>query len=131
MSVQNSLLRIVYSETYSVFLYTGKQDAPTYAYQMVRTDSKEQKLEAFFGPGSTQRPAHNQLKSLHASTSQAQSESGSHSSSEQKKRSSSGSVSSVMRPFKKRAHRKEVRLTSVRSLQLSVRKEEHTGAYIV
>ncbi len=111
-----------------MYFCAGKQDAPTYAYQMVRTDSREQKLEAFFVPGSTQQPLHSQSEPVDKGSSSAQSESGSHSTSREGRRhSSTGTVSSVLRPLRKRAHRKEVRLTSVRSLQLSVRKQEHTG----
>ncbi len=116
-----------------MYVHVGKQDAPTYAYQMVRTDSREQKLEAFFGPGSTQQhnqPSDEQSEPMDDNASPNQSAgSAAHTASMEKRRQSSG-VSSILRPFRKRAHRKEVKLTSVRSLQLAVRGQQHTGGWV-
>ena len=114
----------------------GKQTAPTYAYQMVRTDSKEQKLDAFFGPQSSQQSqssVSSPPEPMDDSSSPVLDQSKDSSSSSRDshvtghKRKHSSSVPGLLRPFRKRAHRKEVKLTSVRSLQLAVRGQQHKG----
>ena len=118
---------------------TEKQQASTYAYQMVRTDSKEQKLDAFFAPKSLkvkQLPQSAELMEGAASGSVEEREkevevmweegSSSRRSFGGKKRA--GPV--LEQPFKRKSRRKEVKLTSVKSLQQAVRTSMHKGESI-
>ena len=149
------------------FLQDGQQAPPTYAYQMVRTDSKEQKLDAFLIPKSLQQDNQSEMcispentRSMSSETgggdflidspsSLLDNQSGENPTVEvlrgqsslvgQKRRhpnsSDGGSGSSrhgsntsgVTQPFRRKCQRKDVKLTSVKSLQLSVRGQQHRG----
>lgn len=145
------------------FLQYGQQAPPTYAYQMVRTDSKEQKLDAFVIPKSLQQDSQSVTEmyvspdnthSMSTGTdflndtpdSSLGSQSGERSPAEQlrgqsslvgQKRKHTNSIdgggrhgsntSGVTQPFRQKFRRKEVKLTSVKSLQLAVRGQQHKG----
>lgn len=122
---------------------TGKQQQqPTYAYQMVRTDAKEQKLDAFFVPKSLKEQQLLQSTEITEGASslghrdekvEEQEEEGESMETEEGSSSalSTGGKkragSSLEQPFKRKVRRKEVKLTSVKSLQQSVRNKLHKG----
>ena len=130
---------------------TGQQQS-TYAYQMVRTDSKEQKLDAFLVPKSLKEQ---QLPSQSMDViegASGDSLSGAGGQGEKLKEGEEsmevvegggggGSVPGVSgrkraatvsleQPFKRKMRRKEVTLTSVKSLQQSIRAKMHKGGKI-
>jgi DNA mismatch repair protein MLH1 len=126
---------------------TGQQQS-TYAYQMVRTDSREQKLDAFLVPKSLkeqQLPSHGQSMDViegaggdPLSGGQGEQLKEGEESMEVVEEGGGGSVPGVSgrkraaavsleQPFKRKMRRKEVTLTSVKSLQQSVRAKMHKG----
>lgn len=120
---------------------TDKQQPPTYAYQMVRTDSRERKLDAFFMPKSLkeqQLPQSVGLTKGALSSGEEKEQKGEESMEVEEGSSLIASVSgkkrsalSLDQPFKRKARRKEVKLTSVKSLQQSVRNRMHKGEMAV
>lgn len=126
---------------------SGGQHA-TYAYQMVRTDSKEQKLDAFLMPKSLKEQ---QLPPQSMDVIEGAGGSSVSSGQEEKEKeveesmevveggASAPSISgkkraaaaSLEQPFKRKIRRKEVTLTSVKSLQQSVKAKMHKGREIV
>lgn len=122
----------------------------TYAYQMVRTDSREQKLDAFLVPKSLKE------QQLPQSMDVIERAGGDSVSGEQGEKLKEGEESmevvegggggggsapsvsgrkraaavSLEQPFKRKMRRKEVTLTSVKSLQQSVRAKMHKGRKI-
>ena len=131
----------------------GQQQQSTYAYQMVRTDSREQKLDAFLVPRSLkeQQLPSQSMDVIEGASGDSRSLSGGQG--ERLKEGvesmevvegggGSGSVPGVSgrkraaavsleQPFKRKMRRKEVTLTSVRSLQQSVRAKMHKGRKIL
>lgn len=113
-----------------------KQQPPAYAYQMVRTDAKEQKLDAFFVPESLREQ---QLPQSSGLMEGASSGDGREESMEVEEGTSSAATASSKKrpapsldqPFKRKVRRKEVKLTSVKSLQQSVRSRVHKGEFVV
>ena len=82
---------------------------------MVRTDCREQKLDAFYAP-----------KSLTAQAGPSQASAGSSADGE-RKRAAAPPVSDQTPATKKKRHHKPVELTSVQSLQRKVLAIEHKG----
>ena len=118
-----------------------KQQPPAYAYQMVRTDAKEQKLDAFFVPESLreqQLPQSSGLIERALSMSGDGREVKGADSMEVEEGTSSAATAgskkrpapSLGQPFKRKVRRKEVKLTSVKSLQQSVRSRVHKGEFV-
>ena len=116
------------------------KEPTTYAYQMVRTDAKEQKLDAFFVPKSLkekQLPPSTEIieGAVSASGGEGKVEVDEGESMEvEEEGNSATAVSSKKRtaspleqPFKRKVRRKEVKLTSVKSLQQAVRTRMHKG----
>lgn len=127
---------------------TGKQS--TYAYQMVRTDSREQKLDAFLVPKSLkeqQLPSSQSMDVIEGASGislphgQGETLKEGEESMEVVEEGGGGggglvpSISgrkraaavSLEQPFKRKMKRKEVTLTSVKSLQQSVQEKVHKG----
>ena len=102
-----------------------KQQPPAYAYQMVRTDAKEQKLDAFFVPKSLREQQLPQSSVLMegAPSGDRREVKGEESMEVEEGTSSAATASSKKRPasslgqpFRRKVRRKEVKLTSVKSL---------------
>ena len=131
----------------------GQQQQSTYAYQMVRTDSREQKLDAFLVPKSLkeQQLPSQSMDVIEGASGDSRSLSGGQGERLKEGEESmevvegggggSGSVPgisgrkraaavSLEQPFKRKMRRKEVTLTSVRSLQQSIRAKMHKGRKI-
>ena len=131
----------------------GQQQQSTYAYQMVRTDSREQKLDAFLVPKSLkeQQLPSQSMDVIEGASGDSCSLSGGKGERLKEGEESmevvegggggGGSVPgisgrkraaavSLEQPFKRKMRRKEVTLTSVRSLQQSVRVKMHKGRKI-
>ena len=122
---------------------TDKQQQATYAYQMVRTDTKEQKLDAFFVPESLkeQQLPQSIIEGAGGSESGGQKEKVKERDREELMEVEEGGASvvpsvsgkkraasvSLEQPFRRKVRRKEVTLTSVKSLQQSVRSKMHKG----
>ena len=115
-----------------------KQQPPAYAYQMVRTDAKEQKLDAFFMPKSLREQQLPQSSGLtEGALSGGEREvKGEESMDVEEGTCSAATGSSKKRPapsldqpFKRKVRRKEVKLTSVKTLQQSVRSRVHKGEF--
>ena len=115
---------------------SSEGDKPTYAYQMVRVDAKEQKLDAFMVPGSLQQQQQHDDGLSEREGSQSMDtttqEDGSVAQSGLADRKEDiGEPSHGSQPRGKRAaRRKEVKLTSVKSLQQGIRSRQHKGVYV-
>ena len=112
---------------------TDKQQASTYAYQMVRTDSREQKLDAFFVPKSLkEKQVPQSVEIMEGADSEKveeveRMELGEGSSSAAAVGGKKRAGPALEQPFKRKLRRKEVKLTSVKSLQQAVRTKVHKG----
>ena len=122
----------------------------TYAYQMVRTDSREQKLDAFLVPKSLKEQQLSQpmdviegasgdslsggqgekLKEGEESMEVVEGGEGGGGSAPSVSGRKRAAAVSLEQPFKRKMRRKEVTLTSVKSLQHSVRTKMHKGRKI-
>ena len=95
-----------------------------YAHQMVRTDSREQKLDAFLAPkslGSHTGPHTSSSGSMDMGTSSSEEQ---RQGGERKRSAGDGSEPPATR---RRRHHKPVQLTSVKNLQRHVLNKEHRG----
>lgn len=113
---------------------TDSKQPPTYAYKMVRTDAREQKLDAFFGPKSQQLPLSTDLSGSSLSGSHGEGSSSAMDVEESSSAPTAGgkkravpSCGALEQPFKRKVRRKEVKLTSVKTLQQSIRTRMHKG----
>ena len=91
-------------------------ESKVYAHQMVRTDSKEQKLEAFLHPSSHGQVIMEREKEADEDFCDGQSSGNKH------KRKSSLTITQ-----RKRGHHKPVHLTSVNKLLQKTQKNKHQG----
>ena len=116
-----------------------KQQPLPYAYQMVRTDAKEQKLDAFFVPESLREQQLPQSSGLMegALSGDGREVTGEESMEVEEGTSSTANASkkrsapSLDQPFKRKVRRKEVKLTSIKTLQQSVRSRVHKGEFVL